>query len=75
MKKVVLRFPSHLSIVNFVLSQKPTNAEVNSLEQTLIASLSKDDIKLATEGYGAFPMAIASSISYENSSFSQCFSE
>jgi hypothetical protein len=53
MKKVVLRFPDHLSIADFVLAQKPKNAEVNSLEQTVIASLNDSDIEIAKEVYGA----------------------
>jgi hypothetical protein len=53
MKQVVLIFPDHLSIADYVLSQKVRNAEVNSDEQTVTATLTEMDIKVATETYGA----------------------
>lgn len=47
MKRVVLLFPDHLSIAAFVLTLKLRNTEVNSMEQTVTATLIDTDIEVA----------------------------
>lgn len=53
MKRVVLLFPDHLSIADFVLSQKLRNPEINSQEQTVTGILTETDIQVAQAIYGA----------------------
>lgn len=53
MKRVVLIFPDHLSIADFILTQKPQKAEVNSNEQTVTATLTVTDIEVAKQVYQA----------------------
>lgn len=53
MKRVVLLFPDHLSIADFVLSQKLRNPEINSQEQTVTGILTEADIQVAQAIYGA----------------------
>jgi hypothetical protein len=53
MNKVVLIFPDQSSIADFILSQSPGNAEVDSLEQSVTAALTPTDIEVAMEMYGA----------------------
>ena len=58
MKKVVLLFPNTTSIADFILSERVSNAEVNSFEQTLIASMDDKQIAKAETVYGAILKAM-----------------
>jgi hypothetical protein len=57
MKRVVLLFPDTPSIADFIMAERVTNAEVNSLEQTLIASMADKDVVKAETLYGAIKKA------------------
>ena len=53
MKKVVLKFPDTSHITDFILQHKVSNAEVNSIEQTLVAIMTDEQIVIAETEYGA----------------------
>lgn len=52
MNKVVVIFPTSSSLADFVISHNISNAEINSVEKTLIAPLDDDDILTAIVDYG-----------------------
>jgi hypothetical protein len=58
MKIVVMLFPDTTSIADFVMSERISNAEVNSFEQTLIAPMIDKQIVKAETVYGAILKAI-----------------
>jgi hypothetical protein len=53
MKKVTLLFPDHLTIADYILSEKVRDANVDFSQQTLTAALTEQDIEVALERYGA----------------------
>jgi hypothetical protein len=57
MKRVVLLFPDTPSIADFIMAERVSHAEVNSLEQTLIASMTDNEVVKAETLYGAIQKA------------------
>jgi hypothetical protein len=57
MKRVVLLFPNITSMANFIISERINNAEVNSVEQTLVASMIDKQVIKAETVYGAIKKA------------------
>ena len=53
MKKVVLIFPDNISMAEFILSQKPSKVETNSIERSIVAVLTDKQIEVACKTYGA----------------------
>jgi hypothetical protein len=53
MKKVTLLFPDHLTIADYILSEKVRDANVDFSQQTLTAALTEQDIEVAHARYGA----------------------
>jgi hypothetical protein len=58
MQKVLLVFPDVKTMAEFVVKQQVNHAEVNSLEQTLIATIPDEKIQVAEKIYGAFLKSI-----------------
>jgi len=58
MQKVLLVFPDVTTMAEFVVKQQVNNAEVNSLEQTLVATIRDEQIEVAEKIYGAFLKSI-----------------
>jgi hypothetical protein len=57
MKRVVLLFPDTTSMAEFIMAERMRIAEVNSLEQTLIASMTDKQALKAETLYGAIKKA------------------
>lgn len=53
MKKVVLLFPDNISMAEFILAQKPTKVETNSIERSITAVLTDRQIEIACKSHGA----------------------
>jgi len=60
MKEVVLIFPDVQSMADFVIAEKISSAETDSFEQTVIGTVSDDQIEIAKEVYGAMLKAVLS---------------
>jgi hypothetical protein len=58
MKKVVLIFPDTLSMADFILTQRVSNAEVNSVSHTIVAPMTDKQIIIAETEYGAILKAL-----------------
>jgi hypothetical protein len=56
MQRVTLIFPDTVSIANFILHHNVYNALVDSIEQTLTASMFKEQLNIACSDYGAIKM-------------------
>jgi hypothetical protein len=53
MQRVTLIFPDTVSIADFILHHNVRNGLVDSIEQTLTASMFKEQINIACSDYGA----------------------
>ena len=53
MKKVVLLFPDNISMAEFILSEKPSKVETNSIERSIDAVLTDKQIEIACKRHGA----------------------
>jgi hypothetical protein len=53
MQKAYLRFPDSSSLAEFLIKHKIKSAEVNPGEQKLSAPLSEEELRIATQEYGA----------------------
>ena len=60
MKRVVLIFPDTTTIADFIVKQKVSNAQVDSIEQTLTSSLSDKQIAIAETVYKAMVKKLTS---------------
>jgi hypothetical protein len=65
MKKVMMVFPDTSSMADFILNECVSNAEVNSVEQTLVAPMSERQIVKAETAYGAILKTILHSSFYQ----------
>jgi hypothetical protein len=57
MQEIVLIFPDATTLIDFILQQKISNADVHSRELSLTVILSESQIKIACTKYGAVPGA------------------
>lgn len=53
MKKAVLIFPSTISMAEFIMAQRITKAESNSIEKCLTAVMTDKQIEIARKQFGA----------------------
>jgi hypothetical protein len=65
MKEVMMVFPDTSSMADFIVNECVSYAEVNSVEQTLVAPISERQIVKAETVYGAILKTILKSSFYQ----------